>query len=472
MKKSRIAAILLLSLLVGCGESGIQTETSLGTSDTSEEVTTSNEPVIPEGTSYDGYEFRVLARGVGKWACRDMYAEEEVGEALSDAVYRRNQYVTDKLGVTFSQVTVENDDDLSSQAQKSISAGDDDFDIVWMGSQKLTALTLDGLFTDLNNIGTLDLSNEWWDQKAVSNLTINGKTFMTTGDISVIGNYATYVMAFNKTIHDDYKLDDLYSLVKDGKWTFEKLASMSKQVSGDLNGDGKFDENDKFGFMTYWSDYPGFMFACGGSFSKPEGNTLVTNYNTERVISQLTDLAALHRENSTFFFQNDDIANKIFLEGRTLFSFRTLINLNYYRDMETDYGILPVPKYDEEQDEYHCGVHAYGLSLIAVPVTAKDAGRTGLILELMGYKSKEVLTPAFYDTTLKGKYFRDEESGEMLDIIFSSRVYDIGYYSNWGDLHTTLEGMSRSDSDGFASVFESIRPSVEESLAKTIEAYS
>ena len=472
MKKSCLAAYLLLSMLVGCGNVAAPSETTLPDSSAEmSEETTDDGPVIPEGTDYGGYEFRVLARGAGKWTCVDMYTEEEVGEALNDAVYKRNLYVSDKLNVTFSQNTIASDDDLASQAQKSISAGDDDFDIVWMGSQKLTSLTLSHLFADLNTIG-LDLSNNWWDQKAVENLTINGKTFMTTGDISVIGNYATYVMAFNKTLHEQYGLDDVYSLVREGKWTFDAFAGMARQVSEDLNGNGKYDKDDRFGFMTYGSDYTGFMFACGGSFSVPEGDTLVTNYSSERVISQLNDLAELHRDNSTFFFPNDEVANKIFLEGRTLFSFRTLINLNFYRDMETDYGILPMPKYDENQEEYHCGVHAYGLSLISVPVTATDPGRTAMILELMGYKSKELLTPAFYEKTLKGKYFRDEESGEMLDIIFSSRVYDIGYYSNWGNLHTRLEGMSQGAKSDFASVFESTRTKVEDSLAKTIEAYT
>ena len=473
MKKSRIAAILLLSLLVGCGESGIQTETTTdsGASGASEETTKSGEPVIPEGTDYGGYEFRVMARGNGKWICIDMYAEEENGESINDAVFRRNQYVSEKLNVTFSQTTVKNDADLTNQVQKSISAGDDEFDIIWMGAQKMFPLVLDGLFVNLNDIKSLDLSSDWWDPMAVSNLTLNDKIFMTTGDISIISNYATYVITFNKTEHRDYKLDDLYSLVKSGKWTFDAFQSMARQVSDDLNGDGVFDENDRFGYITYKADYTGFMFAAGGSFSKTDGDKLTTNYNTERVIDQLTDLASLHSENCTYFGTDDNVMNKIFVESRALFSFRTLINLNFYRNMETDYGIIPMPKYDEK-DEYRCGVHAHGLSLIAVPVTNSDTERTGLILDLMGYKSKEVLTPAFYDTTLKGKYFRDEESGDMLDIIFKSRVYDIGYFGNWGNLHSKFETMSAANEYNFASVFESIRPSVEESLAKTIEAYS
>ena len=86
-----------------------------------------------------------------------------------------------------------------------------------MGAQKMFPLVLDGLFVNLNDIKSLDLSSDWWDPMAVSNLTLNDKIFMTTGDISIISNYATYVITFNKTVHRDYKLDDLYSLVKSGK---------------------------------------------------------------------------------------------------------------------------------------------------------------------------------------------------------------------------------------------------------------
>ena len=473
MKKTNLfAAALLLPVLAGCqsGAPAPAADITDPPSDSSAE-TTDDRPQIPPDTDYEGYEFRVIARGVGKWTCTDMYAEDANGESLNDAVYARNQYVEETLNINISQQLVDNDSTMLSSVRASIMAGDDSFDLIWMGSQFITKLSLDGLLADMNSIPTLDLTNDWWDQKAYQNLKIGDRIYMTTGDISVMGNYATYVISFNKTLHSEHKLEDLYSLARDGKWTMDKFSELARLVSGDLDGNGKYDENDLYGFMTYGSDYPGFMLASGGSFAKIEGENITTNYNNERVITMLTKLSELKSENCSYHFPNDEVATKIFTEGRTLFSFRTLINLNFYRNMNTDYGILPMPKYDEEQAEYYCGVHAYGLSLIGMPVTNTDYERTGTILELMGWKSREVLTPAFYETTLKGKYFRDDESGEMLDIIFSSRVYDIGYYSNWGGLHTRLESMSSNKSDNFASVFASIESSVDEAVTETIDAY-
>jgi hypothetical protein len=36
------------------------------------------------------------------------------------------------------------------------------------------------------------------------------------------------------------------------------------------------------------------------------------------------------------------------------------------------------------------------------------------------------VTPAYYDVALSGKFTRDEESAEMLEIIRRHRVYDFG----------------------------------------------
>jgi len=183
-------------------------------------------------------------------------------------------------------------------------------------------------------------------------------------------------------------------------------------------------------------------------------------------------LTTMRQSESTYFFTSDDVANTVFTEGRVLFVFRTLINLNFYRDMETDYGILPTPKLNEEQDRYYCGEHAYGLSLIGIPVTAGNLERTGTILEVMSSKSQELVTPAFYEQTLKGKFFRDEDSGAMLDIIFNSRVYDFGYFNNWGGIPEKLQTYSSQNKSEFSSLFESVDEQVNNSIEIAVEAFS
>ena len=485
MRTKRILTLLLAALtaaavFVSCGEGSPDTPKTEGSAapdaGVTEAASTATEtqelPNLPENLDFEGYDFRVVARGTGKWVCQDMYAAEMTGEVLNDAVLERNRYVEDALHFSISQKLIDNDSSLYSTISKAILSGEDAYDLLWVNSTNIAKLSMEGLLVDLAAVENLDLSHSWWDSRAVQNLCVNGCVYFTTGNISVMGNYATYVISFNKTLHAEYGLDDLYGIVRDGAWNYDCFETMAKSISADLDGNGTYDEHDLYGFMTYGSDYNGFLLSTGGSFAKVDGGSITTNYNNETVITVLEKLAALHEDRSCYYFTSDDVANEIFVSGRTLFCFRTLINLNFYRDMETDYGILPTPKADERQENYNCGVHAYGLSLIGMPVTSPEPSRTGAILEMLAWKSKELVTPAFYDKTLKGKYFRDEESAEMLDIVFESRLYDLGYFGDWGKLPSKLTSQSAANKGDFASLFASYESAVANSLNDTVAAYS
>ena len=49
-------------------------------------------------------------------------------------------------------------------------------------------------------------------------------------------------------------------------------------------------------------------------------------------------------------------------------------------------------------------------------------------------KNWKRVIPAYYDVQLKTKIARDDESSEMLDIIFAGRKYDLGSIYDWGGL--------------------------------------
>ena len=473
MKKKTLAlAMLLLLAFTGC-QKDTAGEKEKQTDETTPEIVLVDDGsgYTPPDVTYDGYNFRAIVRGFYKWACQDIFSEGYTGEGINDAVFTRNAYVEDLLDIEITQQAIETDAGLYNTIGRSVRAGDDAFDMMWVGSAYITQLAMDGVLTNLNSIESLDLSYDWWDQRAVENMTLDDAIFFTTGDMSIISNQATYVITFNKSLTEDYGLENPYELVNNNQWTVDKFGQMAESLYEDLNGNGQYDADDRYGFMTYNADNMGFLLSAGGSIAKVENNTLTTGYNTEPVIDMLTKLAAIKNQRSTFYFPDDDTATRMFTEGRTLFSFRTLINLGTYRDMETNYGILPTPKLNEQQEDFYCGVHAHGLSLIGTPITAQDSERTGVILQTMGQKSKQVLTPAFYDKTLKGKYFQDEESGAMLDIIFDSRVYDIGYFCNWGGVYDQLNNLSTSGGDSFASTFASVSKKVQSDMEKTVAAF-
>lgn len=118
--------------------------------------------------------------------------------------------------------------------------------------------------------------------------------------------------------------------------------------------------------------------------------------------------------------------------NRALFYFHMLFIMDELRDLETDFGILPYPKYEATQANYGHPVSAWHSEFLCIPQNVNSLERSGYVTELLAYQGKKLMTPAYYEKTLVGQYTRDEESAEMLDLIFAARVFDVGIYYNLG----------------------------------------
>lgn len=114
----------------------------------------------------------------------------------------------------------------------------------------------------------------------------------------------------------------------------------------------------------------------------------------------------------------------MFRENKGLFLTTMFFLVESLRDMESDFGIVPFPKYDEAQVEYITRVSFFDTSII--PVTVPDKDCSSIILEALSCESHNVVIPAYYDICLKSKYARDPDSARMIDIILANRVVDFG----------------------------------------------
>ena len=123
---------------------------------------------------------------------------------------------------------------------------------------------------------------------------------------------------------------------------------------------------------------------------------------------------------------NDETIMKTMINEQTMFTTWMLTGVNYLRDMEKDYGIIPMPKLDEQQDQYTAFCHD-GSSAFCIPVTQNTPDTVAAFLEAMCAETYRVVTPAYFETALKGKYSRDNETSQMLDLIVSGIYLDIAY---------------------------------------------
>ena len=191
-------------------------------------------------------------------------------------------------------------------------------------------------------------------------------------------------------------------------------------------------------------------------------NKLVPIFNDK---STTVDDSKVTGFNNPFF----DFIMPKFRDGQIMFHINQLLLSFELRSMNTDFAILPLPKYDETQANYGSVISPWWSTFTVIPITCTDTGRTGVILEAMGYYSQKYVLPAYYDITVTNKLIRDDDSIEMMNIMFNNRQYDLSYYYDWGGLNSLITGVSSSGDPGkIVSTLEKNEPKINSAIQKTL----
>jgi len=453
--------------------------------DNSAETTTEEIKDDVPATDYGGYNFRVVDRDgyLGMyWITVDMYAEAENGEPINDAVYTRNRIVEDKFNINISEIR-KSDTDILPFIQKSIQAGTDDFDFFVPTMQQAGTMIQKGQLANLYDMPYFEFDKPWWDKVSNDSMTVAKKLYGAAGSITTTTNDATWAVLFNKDLLQSYSLPDPYQIVKDGKWTLDVLYANSKAVTKDLNGDGVLDATDQWGTIEQHECAYSLFAASGQKIIEKDADDLpILALNNDRTTAVLTkvinfmsdDTAQIKADDAknTAKYTNvwDEITTKVFADSRSLYEITNFDMVKSLRSMEANFGILPLPKYDETQPQYYSTLQYNNGTVMCVPVTATNLERTGAVLESWAAESIDTLTKAYYDITLKGKYTRDDESSDMLDLIFSTRVIDQGMFFNWAGMYDFFTGFSTRKTMDFASQYEKAEPKWTAAIDKTIQA--
>ena len=479
----------MVFLIAGCAKNETEIKpTEAANSEVGEEVEENKEPtkIFPDldDADFQGYTFSILTRTSTAvdwldWIPRDVFAQEENGDTINDAVYRRNTYIEDKYNFKIEQLFTEN---FGNDIKKSVNAGDEIYDMIESPLRDAPGLAQTGYFMNLYEIPNLDLNQPWWDQDATAACSVGGKLYFTSGDILMVNNDTCTGIVFNKELLKELALDDPYPIVKEGKWTMAKLYEFCKDASKDLNGDGVMDyRDDRYGFIGQRDTLISFLHSSGETITKKDENDLpyITFGNERSYAAMEACFKVMYEGDITHNAHHLEgkvpgiypVSEEMFMSNRALFMWLRLRIVENLRSMDTDFGILPLPKLDENQGIYYTDVISYTGCAMSIPVTASDTARTGHILEAICAESKYTTMPAYYDITLKTKMARDEDSSDMLDIIFANRVWDIGELSNFGDFSWQLIALSMKNDSNIASLFEKLRPKMETAIEKAIAKY-
>lgn len=475
----RFMVIILFSLifiLTSCGDTGKDVDTT-ATSQGDNELTESIDPRLAVSDDlpvedFDEYEFGILYPLWSNYGMGLYFTESETGDKLNDVTYARERDVEERFNVVINPISCASIDEVYTNVSKAVMAGDEIYDMVLTHCiSGLTELATGDFLIDFNSIPVFNLDKPWWNQKMNETLSVGGVLLYAVSDFIIPEPNVIY---FNKEIHSNYNMEDIYNIVKTGKWTIDKMIELTQIPSADLNGDGIYDEHDQYGLIAEldWM-LISFMHASEQYVVEqlPDNPHPTLAMNTEKmvtIVNKVYDLLFTGNQSYTFGYMGTTPWVLDLDSGRTLFVIKSLSSAQQLRTVDIDFGILPFPKYDENQKEY---INNSWNGFMCIPNISSDTRRTAIIIEALSAESYRYYVPAYYDILLTSKLARDDESQEMLDIIYNSCVYDSGLnFSAFNAMLYCIPRLMQQKSTDFISFYEKNASAMETQLDKVYNA--
>ncbi len=493
--KKNISVLLLLAMLLtqsltGCNGGEVVTETNAETGNTMDETTAettlsaaekraATEDSLPDGLDFGGESVHIFAREETPFDY-EMGVPELTGDVVNDAIYERNLAVSERLNVSISV-----DPTAAGNAQEAIRkyvlAGDDVYTFCVGKSFHVPHLVLEGCMLNAKDIPYLDFDMPWWIQNLNDEMTVLGQLYFISGDITLSMYQYSSMLYANMALVDEHGIEDnLYDLVMEGKWTIDKLQELVNMTSVDLNGDGTINQNDRFGLAVMDAANILAMGFAGGlhiTEKNSAGIPVLAMNNAhaydvfDKINALLTDKTTVMNPFNGSVVAADVDAKAMFINNQLLFFSGTLLDANDFRDMESEYTILPFPKYDEAQKEY-ATLSRDSYSIVVFPSTLGNTEMAGAVCEAMAAESYRNVTPAYIDVVLKGKYSRESTTAELVDVVLGAVTYDFGNcYSFTMGYITHVFQNAIENGEAYASRYDSKKGAAEDGLAKIIAYY-
>ena len=159
-----------------------------------------------------------------------------------------------------------------------------------------------------------------------------------------------------------------------------------------------------------------------------------------------------------------------FHSGRSLFLTAEIKAAQLLRDMDATFGVVPLPKLDETQEDYRCDF-VQSCLFYTIPVTNAHLYETAVASDYLSYLGMRDILPIYYENVVEQKGLRNEDSIEMLDIVLSNKTIDIANVFGWGmTLNQTISKELFKGSDAIASILEKQKSKIEKSIQDMLGA--
>ena len=464
-----LALLMVASTFLACGQNTEDPGAESGSSTiaATEEETNPVEDALNAlrgEVDWGGNDFGIIyVNDIGGYT-EEVEAEPENGDetgsgVINDAVFERNTLFEEYCNLNFVLVPTPNPS-IGSAIMAEVQTGTGDFHLITTTADTAARNATSGYLYNYLDLD-VDLEQDWWDAGTLD-FALDGRVFFMDGSFNIVDDDVTFVFMFNKELRTEYQIANPYETVKAGDWTLEYFNSVVSQLATE-NGDGKWDENDTYGFSTPGSIGNTFFYGAGLKYVENSRDMdvpeLVLDKKMEQALNVLDMARSIIQENNSTYVAphgSEGVSRDVFIQGRSLFyceaaSYLRGLNAN----MEREYGVVPVPKYDKAQANYTTWRHSIG-STLSIPTTVAkgDMEQFSMVLETYALLSQKYVRPAYYDTMLTTRNVQDVESSEMLDLIFLNRTYDMAMYFTDLGFNGLFEQAALNSGNTFTSSYQ------------------
>lgn len=465
-----LLAIIPMILLAACTDTGndskITTPSEGSVTTTSPETTAAYEklPVV----DLDKYEFRILTRPT-TWSYDSMAIEESSGNLLDEVVYNRQKLVGERLNITMSEINSQN---ISKDISTAVSTQTHLYDLCQLPTGTALQSYLRGEVLDIAGIDTVDLENPWWAKSFNDTVNIGDKRYVVFGEGHLNYYCGFYILAFNKQLISDNGLESPYDCVDAGTWTYEKMYTMMKAAAKDYNNDGYYDvSEDVLGFTGHVNHMRNLLISSGETLTHNDADGYpVYDGLSERYIDVFGDFmnkfmsepcAAVAGSPSNRYEGFSSGASSlnyaaVFNEGRALFESTGTYEVQTVRDLDFEYGLVIVPKYNADQADYVAPVYSY-VEGMTIPSTATDPENIGLVLETIYGATNGKLVSNLIGNILHYKCANNPTDIKMIDMVFEKGQVDIALANNFGNSIGLLHNLHVNQSTSVKASFDMYR---------------
>ncbi len=461
-----LALLMLLSVFAACGNTPDETtDKPKESKPVDENDRLSEQDTVPTDLKYNGETINFLVRGGSNMNMYELACEELINDPLYDAIHYRNIDVENRLGVKIKAIAQNTDypnTAWNNTLSVSVLTNTGDYDGAAFYLSSGTSLAKDGIFYNLLSLteeegGYFNFSKPWWNNSMVDELSVYGALYFAGGSLTISQASGGVCVFFNRDLFNQKYPDDgdasLYQLVRDGKWTADVMTNYVSNCWDDMNSNGVIDPGDVVGIkslgsaagqMDAWAIAMGLNFTEFDAYGEPE----IVLFNS-RTVPAYEKVRGIFNNAGGYIPAGEPNQEETSLENGTVLFFTQCLGYGANMKASTvNYGVLPIPKYDEEQDDYRtCFVNSASALAVCSNLDDERAAMVSAALELLSAESYKQVLPVYYETVLKGHYSREAADAEMYDRILDSFVFSFGFAWSSGSLGSISAVFRRLDNE-------------------------